>query len=63
MSIVAEEILTPDELAERLKLSKAAVYKMVGEGAPVLRANHRGKMRFVLSEVVAWMRSQQGTTA
>ena len=51
------DILTPEELAERLKVPVSWVYKHVGR-LPVLRCGRY--LRFVWPEVCAWMRNGKG---
>lgn len=53
------DILTPQELAERLKVPISWIYKKsAANGMPVLRCGHY--LRFVWPEVCAWMRNGKG---
>lgn len=52
------EILTPQEVAARLKVPLSWIYKQVAKkpsGLPVLRCGHY--LRFEWGAVVAWLRS------
>jgi excisionase family DNA binding protein len=52
------DILTPAELAKRLKLPLSWVYKQSAKGSiPVLRCG--GYLRFDWTAVSAWLRSRQ----
>ena len=49
------EILPVTELATRIKVGRSTVYRWMEAGCPALRVG--GVTRFKLSEVLAWMRS------
>jgi len=54
----AEDILTPEELAERLKVPVSWVYKKSAASAfPVLRCGRY--LRFSWPEVCAWLREKR----
>lgn len=67
MTIEARDILTPAELAERLKVPVSWIYEKSrgggqhnGKPLPVVRA---GKyLRFFWPDVVVWLRSNSGST-
>ena len=57
-SLEAGDILTPEELAQRLKVPLSWIYKKsAANGMPVLRCGHY--LRFSWPEVCAWLRSEQ----
>ncbi len=53
-----EELITPDELAEYLRVPKSWVYDSVQtRDLPHLRLNNR-RLRFKMSEVTQWLAAQ-----
>lgn len=56
---VADELLTVNELAERLRVRPRYVYRLVRHGLPCLRIGCRGFLRFEFEHVVKWLRDQQ----
>jgi excisionase family DNA binding protein len=54
---LAEELLTAEELAGKLKVPKSWVYKATRAGLPTVKVGHYS--RFLLSEVMAHLRSNQ----
>jgi excisionase family DNA binding protein len=54
----AEEIFTADEIAKRLKVSKAAVRRWTREGMPCLRFGER-LVRFELASTLSWLQSRK----
>ena len=53
-----EEILTPEQLAERFSVNKRTILRWVGEGCPVLRPSEK-ILRFRLADVIAWAENIQ----
>ncbi len=49
--------LNAKELCEKLKISETTLYRLLGKGMPVLKVNSSN--RFVLEEVVEWLKKQQ----
>lgn len=49
--------LNAKELCENLKISEATLYRLLNKGMPVLKVNSSN--RFVLEEVVEWLKKQQ----
>jgi excisionase family DNA binding protein len=54
----AEEILTADEIAKKLKVSKAAVRRWTREGVPCRRLGSR-LVRFEVTAVVEWLEQRK----
>ena len=52
--IPATGLLTPDELAELLKVSRRQLQRLVGEGLPFIRVGER-MMRFSAASVATWL--------
>lgn len=49
--------LNAKELCENLKISETTLYRLLNKGMPVLKVNSSN--RFVLEEVVEWLKKQQ----
>lgn len=49
--------LNAKELCEKLKISETTLYRLLNKGMPVLKVN--ASNRFVLEEVVEWLKKQQ----
>jgi len=55
-------ILTPKELAERLKVTVPTIYRWVRlSGLPCLRADGARSVRFIWSEVLEWLNKRSET--
>jgi excisionase family DNA binding protein len=52
--IAATGLLTPDELAELLKISRRQIQRLMGEGLPFIRVGER-MVRFSAASVAAWL--------
>ena len=49
--------LNAKELCEKLKISETTLYRLLNKGMPVLKV--KSSNRFVLEEVVEWLKKQQ----
>jgi len=60
---IADEILTPDELAEIFKIPKSKIYSMTMKTGPnsIPRFKIGRDLRFKKSEVLPWFKSQAET--
>ena len=56
---MSDEKLTADELAKRLKVSKAAVRSWTRQGMPCTRLGKR-LVRFELQSATAWLEARRG---
>lgn len=51
-----ECLLTEQELADRLRLSRSSVWKLRGQGLPFMRVG--GGIRYLWSEVEMWLKQR-----
>lgn len=50
-----EQILTPDELAEHLKVSRRTIYRMLEAGELPFALKIKGSWRFRLNDISSWL--------
>ena len=58
-SFVSERLLTPEEAAQELRVSRSTIYEFMTEGLPWCPVNGRGR-RIYHSELHDWYRARRG---
>jgi excisionase family DNA binding protein len=54
-----EELLTPDELAQYLKVNRRTIYRMLEDNELTFAFKVKGSWRFKQSDIEAWIESQK----
>lgn len=54
--LLMEGLLTEQELADRLRLSRSSAWKLRGQGLPFMRVG--GSIRYLWSEVALWLKQR-----
>lgn len=57
-----DSLLTAAMLAEYLRVSTPTVYRMCGEGLPYYTLRDGGDRRFILEDVLAWIRDRRAVS-